>query len=148
MIYLEQEDIYIPATYQGAPKICFHCRIAGHERKDCPELASLQCYKCKGFGHLRRHCRIAVAVTSDQKTPSNFEEELAEYESLETASDESNMDVEKEIVPETPARNDKECDEARPSTTEEPMSTKPVDSAAETVTDTSTEESGSEIPTQ
>ena len=99
MIYLEQEDIYIPATYQGAPKICFHCRIAGHERKDCPELASLQCYKCKGFGHLRRHCRIAVAVTSDQKTPSNFEEELAEYESLKTASDDTNMDAEKEIVP-------------------------------------------------
>jgi hypothetical protein len=58
MIYLEDNDTYIPATYQGAPKVCFHCRIAGHERKYCPELASIQCYKCKGFGRLRRHCKL------------------------------------------------------------------------------------------
>lgn len=59
MIYLESQDLEIPATYQGAPKICFHCRLAGHVRKDCRELAAIQCYRyqCKGFGHQRRHCR-------------------------------------------------------------------------------------------
>jgi hypothetical protein len=42
MIYLESQDMYIPATYQGAPKICFHCRLAGHVRKDFPEVAVIQ----------------------------------------------------------------------------------------------------------
>lgn len=56
MIYLENQDVCIPATYEGAPKICYHCRVAGHERKDCPDLAYIQCFKFKGYGRLRRHC--------------------------------------------------------------------------------------------
>ncbi|CAO3669182.1 unnamed protein product [Umbelopsis vinacea] len=69
MIFLEDEDIYIPASYQGAPKICFHCRAAGHERQDCPELASVKCFKCKGFGRQRRHCR-------KQRMANDFERKL------------------------------------------------------------------------
>jgi hypothetical protein len=57
MIYLESQDIFIPATYIGAPKICFHCRLAGHVRNDCPELAAIQCHKCNGYGHFRRYCK-------------------------------------------------------------------------------------------
>jgi hypothetical protein len=33
MIFFESEGLYILA-YQGASKICFHCRKAGHERKN------------------------------------------------------------------------------------------------------------------
>ncbi|KAH8555042.1 hypothetical protein BGW37DRAFT_464774 [Umbelopsis sp. PMI_123] len=57
MIYLEDEDCFIPAFFQGVPQICYHCRRAGHIRKECKELAKLQCYKCKAYGHLSRYCQ-------------------------------------------------------------------------------------------
>ena len=86
MIFLEEEDIYISASYQGAPRICFHCRIAGHERQECPELASVQCFGCKGLGHIRRHCKKIVeshmsnndkhikVATLDAEEPSHQQE--------------------------------------------------------------------------
>jgi hypothetical protein len=88
MIYLESQDMYILATYQGAPKICFHCCLAGHVRKDCPELAVLQCYQRKGFGHQRRHCR-------KQRTENDFVRKLPHpdetYQQEESSPIEANM---------------------------------------------------------
>ncbi|KAG2172121.1 hypothetical protein INT44_004743 [Umbelopsis vinacea] len=56
-IFMEDEDCFIPAFFQGAPQVCFHSRRAGHIRKDCQELARIQCYNCKGYGHMSRYCQ-------------------------------------------------------------------------------------------
>jgi hypothetical protein len=80
MIYLESQDIFIPATYIGAPKICFHCRLAGHVRNDCPELAAIQCHKCNGYGHFRRYCK-------SKPIEDDFNKELLEYERAQRQQD-------------------------------------------------------------
>jgi len=80
MIYLESQDIFIPATYIGAPKICFHCRLAGHIRNDCPELAAIQCHKCNGYGHFRRYCK-------SKPIDDDFNKELLEYERAQRQQD-------------------------------------------------------------
>jgi hypothetical protein len=72
-VFLEESNVCVPATFQGAPKVCYHCRSVGHERRDCPELASLQCFKCKGFGHLRRHCKF-------KRDENLHEEDIRHYE--------------------------------------------------------------------
>jgi Zinc knuckle len=76
MVYLDKEDIYIPATYKGAPKVCYQCRVAGHMRQECPELANVQCYNCKAYGHLRRHWKKETNDCSEN-------EEGVEYQNLE-----------------------------------------------------------------
>lgn len=87
MINIERLDKYIPATYKGVPKVCFHCRLAGHKKKDRLELQNIQCYRCKGYGHFRRHCKAEGEL---QKTVSpkekSFEEELDNYMNLTKAS--------------------------------------------------------------
>ncbi|KAI8574969.1 hypothetical protein K450DRAFT_263948, partial [Umbelopsis ramanniana AG] len=58
MIYIEKKktDSYF-SNVPRAPKICFHCRLSGQERKDCPDLQSVQCYRCQGYGHISKHCK-------------------------------------------------------------------------------------------
>jgi len=34
MIYLEKWDDYYPATFKGAPPVCYMCRLSGHVKKD------------------------------------------------------------------------------------------------------------------
>ncbi|KAH8553096.1 hypothetical protein BGW37DRAFT_550443 [Umbelopsis sp. PMI_123] len=75
MIYLEDEDCFIPAFFQGAPQICYHCRRAGHIRKECQELAKLQCYKCKAYGHLSRYSQSSRKETT-------FEADMETYEKV------------------------------------------------------------------
>ncbi|KAI8093748.1 uncharacterized protein BX664DRAFT_358151 [Halteromyces radiatus] len=36
MLYMSHWDRYIPATFKGAPPVCYQCRQAGHIRKECP----------------------------------------------------------------------------------------------------------------
>jgi hypothetical protein len=127
MIYLEPEDVYMSATYQGAPKVCFHCRLAGHERQECPELASLQCYKCKGFGHLRRHCRNSarkepvvtkinelprMEETQEEKTLHTSDKENADDMTLdlETSGDEEIEPEEEEFYAEIPQDENSQCE--------------------------------------
>lgn len=127
MIYLEPEDVYMSATYQGAPKVCFHCRLIGHERQECPELAHLQCYKCKGFGHLRRHCRnsarkeLVVAKlnevprmveTQEEETIHTRDKDKADDMTLdfETSVDEAIEPEEEEFDAEIPQNENSQCE--------------------------------------
>ncbi|GAN11771.1 hypothetical protein MAM1_0922d11363 [Mucor ambiguus] len=71
MMYLSAWDVYVPATYRGAPPICHFCRQSGHIRATCTVLAKRQCFKCRKLGHTARFCR-------EEETP--FEEALEEYE--------------------------------------------------------------------
>jgi hypothetical protein len=38
MMYLDAWDIYVPASFKGAPPVCFYCRQSGHISAKCPEL--------------------------------------------------------------------------------------------------------------
>lgn len=69
---------------QPAPKICLHCRLAGHVRRDCPELAAIQCYQCKGYDHLHRHCQ--KQRVDEVETDTRQEQELMEYNHQEENS--------------------------------------------------------------
>lgn len=55
-LYLITWDMIVPASFKGAPPICFLCRQSGHIRKFCPRLEPVTYYNCKGKGHYARHC--------------------------------------------------------------------------------------------
>ena len=57
MLYLTEWDTYVPASYKGAPPVCYHCRQAGHIKKECPKLANLTCFNCQMRGHTTRSCK-------------------------------------------------------------------------------------------
>jgi hypothetical protein len=78
MIHLEEEDVFVPATYQDAPKVCIHCRLAGHERKSCPDLASVQCFRCKKKGHIHRHCHEAELRVAPSASKVQSEDQFPE----------------------------------------------------------------------
>jgi hypothetical protein len=48
MLYLETWDYYAPATFIGAPSVCYHCRRAGHGKLEWPRMAEIICFHCKG----------------------------------------------------------------------------------------------------
>ncbi|KAG2191895.1 hypothetical protein INT47_005342, partial [Mucor saturninus] len=37
--------------------VCHWCKMAGHLRKDCPELAKRVCFSCNGHGHTAKFCK-------------------------------------------------------------------------------------------
>ncbi|GAN01830.1 hypothetical protein MAM1_0012c01265 [Mucor ambiguus] len=80
IMYLSAWDVYVPATYRGAPPICHFCRQSGHIRATCPVLAKRQCFKCRKLGHMARFCR-------EEETP--FEEALDEYKLSNKAREET-----------------------------------------------------------
>ncbi|KAK4510019.1 uncharacterized protein ATC70_006188 [Mucor velutinosus] len=81
MMYLSAWDVYVPATYRGAPPVCHFCRQSGHIRDACPVLAKRQCFKCRKLGHTARFCR---------EEETTFEDALEEYESSKKANEENN----------------------------------------------------------
>lgn len=66
MVYLESWDVLVPASYRGAPPVCYHCRQAGHIRKDCPTLKAIECFRCHMKGHTARFCKKEVASLSEE----------------------------------------------------------------------------------
>ena len=92
MIYLESWDVLVPASYRGAPPVCYHCRQAGHIKKDCPRLKSIECFKCHHKGHTARFCK-----TEDKSFSDDMEEYVALTEELkrkETAEKSGSTEVE------------------------------------------------------
>jgi hypothetical protein len=80
MMYLSAWDVFVPATYRGAPPVCHFCRQSGHIRAACPVLAKRQCFKCRKLGHTVKFCREEEAT---------FEEALDEYESSKKSQEEA-----------------------------------------------------------
>lgn len=72
MLYLSNWDRYVPAQFKGAPQACFHCRLIGHMKKDCPVLASIKCYNCNGRGHVARNCRDYYSSTNNTNNNDNI----------------------------------------------------------------------------
>jgi hypothetical protein len=56
MLYLSEWNKYIPASFRGAPPICYHCRQSNHLKANCPVLADIKCFACHEKGHLARNC--------------------------------------------------------------------------------------------
>jgi hypothetical protein len=56
MMYLDAWDIYVPASFKGAPPVCFYYRQSGHIHAKCPELACRECFQCGKTGHTKRYC--------------------------------------------------------------------------------------------
>lgn len=57
MLYLQTWDNYVPATFRGAPPVCYYCRQVRHIRSKCPILANKECYRCGHLGHTARVCK-------------------------------------------------------------------------------------------
>ncbi|KAG2193798.1 hypothetical protein INT47_009940 [Mucor saturninus] len=56
-LYLEEWDCFASATFKGSPTVCHWCRLAGHVRSKCPELAKTKCFSCHGNGHTAKFCK-------------------------------------------------------------------------------------------
>jgi hypothetical protein len=57
-LYLEEWDCFAAATFKGAAPVCHWCRLAGHIRDNCPDLANRKCFNCKARGHTSRFCKV------------------------------------------------------------------------------------------
>ncbi|KAF7724407.1 hypothetical protein EC973_001071 [Apophysomyces ossiformis] len=81
-LYLDVWDIFVPASFRGAPPICFACCQSGHIRRACPMLANITCFKCQGKGHIARRCR--KEPVSDAEALDAYLEMSQEAESKST----------------------------------------------------------------
>lgn len=80
MLYLEDWDDFVPASFKGAQPVCYYCRKSGHIKTDCPTLTKMKCFICNQTGHTRRRCKASVPVIVEgTSTQSSFEDELDEY---------------------------------------------------------------------
>lgn len=71
MMYLSTWQRYYPASFKGAPPVCYHCRQSNHLKKDCPILAAILCYSCHGKVHIARNCHSNIRAhesDSDDET--------------------------------------------------------------------------------
>lgn len=65
-LYLEEWDCFASAVFKGASPVCHWCKIAGHIRKNCPELAKRVCFSCNGRGHTAKFCKAKPQSEGDQ----------------------------------------------------------------------------------
>jgi hypothetical protein len=86
LIRLEEENVFIPTVYKETPKVCLQCRCAGHERRSCPELASVYCSRCKGYGHVDFLCHETDPRTLLQIPQHQPEDRLPKRNSLVVAN--------------------------------------------------------------
>jgi Zinc knuckle len=70
MLYLMEWDLHVPASFKGAPPVCYHCRQAGHVKATCPSLARIICFHCRQNGHTAKNCKKRVTT---------FQEEMDDY---------------------------------------------------------------------
>jgi hypothetical protein len=80
MLYLSAWDNFAPAQFKNDPPVCHFCRLSGHVRKDCPELAKRMCFSCREHGHTARFCKAKTKAKSNKET--SFAVELEEYFAL------------------------------------------------------------------
>jgi hypothetical protein len=100
MLYLSAWDMFAPAQFKNAPPVCHFCRLSGHVRKDCPELAKRTCFSCREKGHTARFCK------DKKQQVKSFEAELDDYVALsgakksgpDTTSNDVDIVVEEPIV--------------------------------------------------
>ncbi|CAO3641225.1 unnamed protein product [Cunninghamella echinulata] len=99
MLYLSFWNSYMPASYKGAPPVCFQCRQSGHIRKDYPMMKQITYSRCLHKGHIARFCK---------EKEDDIEKEIKRYEQLKKNQNEAkkidqnevkkiNQDEEKEI---------------------------------------------------
>jgi hypothetical protein len=106
MLYMSAWDNFAPAQFKNAPPVCHFCRLSGHVRKDCPELAKRMCFSCRENGHTARFCK---AKANNNKS---FATELEEYISLSgDKKPGSESESEDSVVVEEEAAMDDEEDE-------------------------------------
>ncbi|KAI9283632.1 hypothetical protein BC943DRAFT_327396 [Umbelopsis sp. AD052] len=109
MIFLEKWDGYYPATFKGAPPVCFMCRHSGHVKKDCPEMAKILCYRCNEFGHMRRDCTsVKQQRRSHEKEPEDSEitrERIGKKrQRSDTPTSEGKREILNEVIEAVPAK--------------------------------------------
>lgn len=86
MLYMEYWDRYLPASFKGAPPVCYQCRQSGHIRKHCPMMKQLTCSRCLEKGHTARFCKMKEA---------DFQKELCQYEKVKENQSTTKNNVEK-----------------------------------------------------
>ncbi|EPB86519.1 hypothetical protein HMPREF1544_06686 [Mucor circinelloides 1006PhL] len=57
LVFLSSWDVYVPATYRGAPPACRFCRQSSHIKAARPILAKRKCFECHKLGHTARFGR-------------------------------------------------------------------------------------------
>lgn len=106
MLYMSAWDNFAPAEFKNAPPVCHFCRLSGHVRKDCPELAKRMCFSCRENGHTARFCKAKA------NKDKSFATELEEYISLSgDKKPASESESEDSVVVEEEAAMDDEEDE-------------------------------------
>ncbi|KAG2194348.1 hypothetical protein INT47_011515 [Mucor saturninus] len=63
-LYLEEWDCFASASFKGSPTVCHWCRLSGHVRSKCPELAKTKCFSCHGNGHTAKFCKKKIVLPS------------------------------------------------------------------------------------
>lgn len=79
MLYLEDWDDHVPASFKGAQPVCYYCRKSGHIKADCPTLNKMKCFRCNKTGHTKRRCTATAEDDDYELSDYNFEEEVKEY---------------------------------------------------------------------
>ncbi|KAI8086804.1 uncharacterized protein BX664DRAFT_351204 [Halteromyces radiatus] len=89
MLYMAHWDRYIPATFKGAPPVCYQCRQAGHIRKECPVMKQITCSRCLEKGHTAKFC---------QMNKEDFNMALEQYEQYEQIKQKQELQQKEQMI--------------------------------------------------